>query len=313
MTEKKIVVLGTGGTIAGRAQTAYDALGYRAAEVSVSDLLRGVPGLDGAAIESEQVAQVDSKDMDCATWRALALRCAHWLAQDDVGGIVVTHGTDTMEETAYFLQALLAPRKPIVLTGAMRPATSPYADGPRNLADAVRVAGTAGASGAVLVFAGEIHDPVDVRKVHTYRLDAFGSGEAGPIGYVEEGRIRLKRSWPAAPADGAKPPVDAMAGDAAWPRVEVVMNHAGASGAIVQALVAQGIDGIVAAATGNGSLGQGLEAALLDAQARGVKVVRSTRCAEGVVLGHAGDRLPHSTLPPVKARIDLLLSLLAAR
>ncbi|MBA2675152.1 asparaginase [Ramlibacter sp.] len=313
MKDKKIVVLGTGGTIAGRAQAAYDALGYRAAEVSVEDLLRDVPGLGGQAIASEQVAQVDSKDMDCATWRRLALRCARWLQQDDVAGIVVTHGTDTMEETAYFLQALLAPRKPVVLTGAMRPATSPYADGPRNLADAVCVARAASASGVVVVFSGEIHDPVDVRKVHTYRLDAFGSGEAGPIGYVEEGRIRLKRNWPAALSDGAKPPVDTMAGEAAWPRVEVVLNHAGADGAVVQALVAQGIDGIVVAATGNGSLSQGLEAALLDAQARGVKVVRCTRCAEGVVLGHAADRLPHSTQSPVKARIDLLLSLLAGR
>ncbi len=313
MTDKKIVVLGTGGTIAGRAQAACDALGYRAAEVCVADLLRDVPGLDGQAIASEQVAQVDSKDMDCATWRKLALRCAHWLQQDDVAGIVVTHGTDTMEETAYFLQALLAPRKPVVLTGAMRPATSPYADGPRNLADAVCVARAASASGVVVAFAGEIHDPVDVRKVHTYRLNAFGSGEAGPIGYVEEGRIRLKRNWPAALSDDVRPPVDMMASDAAWPRVEVVLNHAGASGAVVQALVAQGIDGIVVAATGNGSLSQGLEAALLDAQARGVRIVRSTRCTEGVVLGHAVDRLPHSVQSPVKARIDLLLSLLAGR
>jgi L-asparaginase len=313
VSARKIVVLGTGGTIAGWSPAAQDAVGYRVGEVGVGELLRGVPGLEDVALESEQVAQVDSKDMNDAVWRRLAARCAHWLAQDEVAGVVVTHGTDTMEETAYFLQALLAPAKPVVLTGAMRPASSPFADGPRNLADAVRVAQADGACGVVVVFAGEIHDPADVRKVHTYRFDAFGTGDAGPIGYVEEGRLRLMRDWPARRGERSALPVEKAVGAAAWPRVEIVLNHAGADGAVVQALLALGVDGIVAAGTGNGTLNQALEAALLDAQARGVRVVRSTRCPEGVVLGHAADRLPHSALPPAKARIDLLLALLETR
>src|SRR4051794_34617606 len=131
----KIVVLGTGGTIAGRAASAQDNLGYRAAQVGVEDLLQGVPAASGLQLHAEQVAQVDSKDMDFTVWRSLALRCEHWLAQADVAGIVVTHGTDTMEETAFFLQSVLATDKPVVLTGAMRPATSAAPDGPQNLAD----------------------------------------------------------------------------------------------------------------------------------------------------------------------------------
>ena len=146
----------------------------------------------GVVLESEQVAQLDSKDMDFATWRALAGRVARHLARPEVAAIVVTHGTDTLEETAYFLQRVLAPAKPVVLTAAMRPATSRLADGPQNLADASPSRWPrAGARGVVVVVAGTVHSALDVRKVHPYRLDAFGSGDAGPIARVEEGRAAL--------------------------------------------------------------------------------------------------------------------------
>src|SRR4051812_44914182 len=114
----EIVVLGTGGTIAGRAASAADNVGYRAGEVPVDELLRGLAVPGGLRVHAEQVAQIDSKDMDFAVWATLAGRCAHWLAQEEVAGIVVTHGTDTIEETAFFLHCLLAPAKPVVLTGA---------------------------------------------------------------------------------------------------------------------------------------------------------------------------------------------------
>lgn len=309
VSDKKIVVLGTGGTIAGQAASAQDNVNYRAAQVGIAQLLQGVPALAGLAIESEQVAQIDSKDMDFAVWAALAGRCAHWLARDDVAGIVVTHGTDTMEETAFFLQAVLAPAKPVVLTGAMRPASSAAADGPQNLVDAVTVASAAGARGVAVVFAGTIHGAQDVAKAHPYRLDAFTSGDAGPLGYVEEGRLRLLRPWPvAAPAR----PLAALAPPAQWPRVEIVMSHAGAGGAIVEALVAQGVAGLVVGATGNGTLHHALEAALLRAAQGGVAVRRSTRCAQGQVLPAGGALLPLAEgLSPVKARIALMLELMA--
>ncbi len=142
---KKVVVLGTGGTIAGRASCASDNIGYTAAQVGVADLLASVPGLDavlaGHRLHSEQVAQVDSKDMGFALWQALASRISDHLAQPDVTGVVITHGTDTLEETAYFLHAVLPlalqNSKPVVLTCAMRPATALSPDGPQNLLDAV--------------------------------------------------------------------------------------------------------------------------------------------------------------------------------
>jgi L-asparaginase len=192
----------------------------------------------------------------------------------------------------------------------MRPATALVPDGPQNIVDAVAVAMNAAARGVVAVCAGTIHGAADVAKQHTYRVDAFSSGDAGPIGYVEEGGLRLLRAWPAADAQAAALLAKVEVANK-WPRVEILMNYAGAGGAIVEALAAQGVEGLVVAATGNGSLHHELEAALVAAQARGVKVLRSTRCAQGRVLARPDDKLPDSAgLSPVKARIELMLALL---
>jgi L-asparaginase len=309
VSARTIVVLGTGGTIAGRAASPADNLAYRAAQVGVADLLDGLGSPTGFTLRAEQVAQVDSKDMGFDVWCALARRCAHWLAQEDVAGVVVTHGTDTMEETAFFLQCVLAPAKPVVLTGAMRPATSAAADGPRNLADALAVAASPLAQGVTVVFAGAVHGAQDVQKEHSYRLDAFSSGDAGPIAYVEEGRLRLLRGWPQTLALRS---AGTLPDPGQWPRVEIVVNHAGAGPAIVRALVADGVAGLVAAGTGNGTLHQALEAALLEAHAAGVPVRRSTRCPQGRLIPLPADRLPAADgLSPVKARIALMLELMA--
>jgi L-asparaginase len=308
---QKIVVLGTGGTIAGTASNPTDSIGYKAAQVGVESLLSGIEGAHSVTLIAEQVAQADSKDMSFEIWRSLAARCHHWLAQPGVQGIVITHGTDTLEETAFFLHQVLPDAKPVVLTCAMRPATAVMADGPQNLLDAIAVASTPGAHGVVVVCAGAVHGAVDVYKSHPYRLDAFSSGDLGPIGYVEEGRLRLGRNWPTAPSHASTLAVR-VAGTTRWPRVEIVMNHAGADGAIVRALQAAGVDAVVAAGTGNGTLSRDLEQALLDAQAAGVRVLRASRCSGGRVIGHAGDALDDSRgLSPVKARIALLLELMA--
>jgi L-asparaginase len=316
MHPQNIVILGTGGTIAGRAASVSDNIGYTAAQVGVEELLAAIPALAQAGtVQTEQVAQIDSKDMSFAVWAKLAARVSHYLGQADVQGIVITHGTDTLEETAFFLQALLAPAKPVVLTCAMRPATALVPDGPQNLLDAVAVARHPGAQGVVAVCAGVIHGAADVQKVHTYRLDPFSSGDAGPTGYVEEGAVRLLRNWPEPKArytQAAIKNIANLARPADVPRVEIVMNHAGAGGAMVQALQAQGVQGLVVAGTGNGSLHHELEAALLKAQAAGVKVVRASRCLNGRVLPTPADQIPDSEgLSPVKARIQLILQLLA--
>ncbi len=309
MKAQQIVVLATGGTIAGRAARADDVLGYRAGEVGVDELLSGLPAPEGVLVTGEQVAQVDSKDMDFALWRRLAACCRHWLDQPQVQAVVVTHGTDTLEETAWFLQRVLAPAKPVVLASAMRPASAPAPDGPQNIADAFTVATTAGARGVVAVCAGAVHGAADVRKVHPYRLDAFGSGDAGPIAHVEAGAVRQLRPWPA-PSESAGL-FEQATREQSWPWVEIVHSHAGVDGRAVQALVAAGVQGLVVAATGNGTVHASLEQALLRAKEQGVHVVRSSRCLEGPVIAQAQDALPASRLTPAKARVELLLSLLA--
>lgn len=325
---EKIVVLGTGGTIAGTAASAADNIGYTAAQLAVSELLEGVPGLAralaGRALVSEQVAQLDSKDMSFAVWQALAMRVSHYLAQAQVRAVIITHGTDTLEETAYFLHAVLPAsqlaNKVVVLTCAMRPASSLSPDGPQNMMDAVAVANTMGARGVVAVCAGTVHGALEVQKVHPYRLDAFSSGDAGPLGYVEEGCLRLVRDWPPASAGLAQYAIDDIAGRKDWPRVEIVMNYAGATGALVDALMAEGgavdpvsapLRGLVVVATGNGTVHHELEAALTRAQAAGLHVVLATRCSSGRVLPSPDSAFPDSKgLSPVKARVAMMLALM---
>lgn len=318
--KRKVIVLGTGGTIAGRAKSSGDNIGYTAGQVGVDELLGDIDAPPGVVLLAEQVAQVDSKDMSFAIWQKLAQRCAHWLAEPDVVGLVITHGTDTLEETAFFLHSVLAPSKPVVLTCAMRPATALAPDGPQNVRDAIVVATTQGASGVVVVCAGTLHSALDVQKVHTYRLDAFDSGDAGPLGYAEEGSVRLLRNWPSAMS--ASPDVfDRVAAAVEWPRVEILVSHAEARGSIVDVLLreresgcAEPLSGLVLAATGNGTLHHALEAAALRAQAAGVAVVRATRCAQGRILPRQNELLRDAgALTPVKARIELMLELLAGQ
>ncbi|MBU1362002.1 MAG: asparaginase [Gammaproteobacteria bacterium] len=313
----KVVVLGTGGTISGRAASAGDNIGYVTGQVGVAELLDGVAAPPGTVLHVEQVAQVDSKDMSDDVWLNLASRCAHWLADPEVAGVVVAHGTDTLEETAFYLQAVLACAKPIVLTCAMRPSTALSPDGPPNLRDAIVVAATEGAQGVMAVCAGVVHGAMDVQKMHTYRLDAFGSGDAGPIAYVEEGVVRRLRDWPTS-SPRAAGLLDRLASVDSWPRVDIVLSHAGASGEIIDALVdarsghgVRPVRGLVLAATGNGTLHHALEAAAQRAQAAGVAVVRATRCAEGRILPKASDSIADmGALTPVKARVALMLDLL---
>jgi L-asparaginase len=305
-TASLVVILATGGTIAGSG----DDVGYTAGQVGVAQLVAAVPPLAGRALECEQIAQLDSKDMSHAVWQRLAQQVAHHLARAEVAGVVITHGTDTLEETAYFLQRVLAPAKPVVLTAAMRPSTSLQADGPQNLLDAVTVAATAGARGVVAVLQGRVHGPLEVRKAQPFALDAFDSGEAGPVALVQEGRVRALRPWPAGVGLG----VQCIARDPAhWPRVDIVVSHAGATGAVVDALVASGAQALVVEGTGNGTVHESLLVALARAQADGRPVVRASRCSGGAVVGSPDGALPSAGgLTPAKARVELLLGLLTS-
>ena len=307
-----VVIIGTGGTIAGTAANSADSLGYTAGTLKPAQLVAAVPALAAYTIETVALAQVDSKDMEPAIWQALARECTQQLARADVAGVVVTHGTDTLEETAYFLHRTVRADKPLVLTAAMRPATALSADGPQNLLDAVRVALTAGAQGVLAVLAGRVLAGADLRKVHGWVVDAFSSGDAGPLAVVQGEAVRLLRPWPAAPLHRA----GIHAHQAArWPLVEIVTSHAGARGEMLTAIVDAGAAGIVISGTGNGSVHRSLLAAAVAAQARGVSVIRASRCLlGGVVNGQPAeqDQIPSAgTLTPYQARIELMLDLLA--
>lgn len=305
--QKKIVILGTGGTIAGTAEQASDNVGYRAASLGVEQLVAAVPALAGRALEAEQVAQVDSKNMTHALWQRLAQRAQEHLSRPEVQGLVVTHGTDTLEETAYFLHRVLAPAKPLVLTASMRPATALLADGPQNLLDAVTVASHPQARGVVLAFAGRVLAADGLRKVQAYRVDAFD----GPVvALVEEGQLRMLQPWP----QGAGLGLELLAADPAdWPRVAWLTHHVGAEPDLVDACVAAGFGGIVVAATGNGSLSDAMQAAVARAQAAGVVCRRSTRCASGYLVAPQGEPTASEAAGPAQARVALLLDLLARR
>lgn len=321
----KVVFLGMGGTIAGTATEAGDNVGYKSGQLDLTQVLGRVPGLQAAlsgdTLHCEQVANVDSKDMEFGDWRRLAQRVSEHLASHDVRSVVITHGTDTLEETAFFLASVLPAdllaQKVVVLTCAMRPASAHSPDGPQNLLDAVAVARAAGAAGVLVVCAGTVHGARDVQKVHPYRLNAFDSGDAGPLAYVEEGRVRQVRAWERSlPAMRFTIPVNVTA---EWPRVDIVVSHAGATAAIVHALMAQvpeataPLRGLVVAGTGNGTVHKALDEALRHAQSKGIRVVRSTRCAWGAIVAASGatEALPHfDGLSPVKSRIALMLELL---
>ena len=308
----RVVLITTGGTIAGVAASAQDHVNYRAGVLGATELLASVPGLSDAAVESLSVAQIDSCDMDHATWVRLALAVQTQLARPEVAGVVVTHGTDTLEETAFFLHHTVQADKPVVLTAAMRPATAASPDGPQNLADAVVLAGRAaqhGACGVLAVMGGVVHAGVDLRKLHGYRIDAFSSGDAGPLALVQEGMVRRWRAWPdSAPAFAAVLHTD----PADWPVVDIVTSHAGARGATLDALVAAGARGIVLAGTGNGTVHATLRAAAQRALQQGVQVVRASRCVAGGVVGAPAGALPSAgDATPAQARILLLLRLVS--
>lgn len=303
-----IVILGTGGTIAGKAAQANDNVGYKAGEIRVEALIAGVPGLSAFRLEALQLAQLDSKDMDFETWGRLARAVAGHLAREEVRGVLITHGTDTLEETAYFLHRVLAPRKPVVLTAAMRPATALQLDGPQNMLDAAHLVNDAAATGVMVCVAGQVYGAEQVQKTHSYRVDAFRGRDGTVLAQVEEGQLRwLAQALPAPEAVGlAALPAEG----GAWPRVEIVLNHASADGRLVRLLAHDGVEGLVVAGTGNGTLSTALEQALLDAQDAGVQVLRSTRCDGGPVAENGRGLAAAGALSPVKARVELMLRLL---
>jgi L-asparaginase len=317
---QKIVVLGTGGTIAGESSSENEGLSYKAAQRSIDDLLKAVASvanglpkvLHDVEFESEQVAQLDSKDMDFATWHRLALRCEHWLSQPEVTGLVITHGTDTLEETAYFLSRVVKSTKPIVLTCAMRPANFKDADGPQNLRDALSVTASLQGAGVYLVAAGEIHHSQYMQKVHPTRLNAFDSAEFGPVGVIVHDQIERFVHHDQLPKQIAPIGASEMPEPSQWPWVEILINHVQVSHKHLEALLQVGVQGLVIAGTGNGSVNTGLQEGLAKARANGIPVRLSTRCSQGYVIATETHRFEvQEKLNPVKTRVALMLDMLS--
>ena len=312
-TLPRIRVLATGGTIAG-AQI-RGARGYKAAALSTGALIGAVPQLSALArLDVEQVAAIGSQDMDDATWLTLAARTQAALDQPAVAGVVITHGTDTMEETAFFLNLVVHSEKPVVLVGAMRPATAISADGPMNLYNAIAVAACPAARGrGVLVVANdEIHFAREVAKTNTTQVGTFRATHRGLAGVVNSGRLHLYG-----------PPTRrhthqsefSLAGLTALPRVDIVYAHAGMDRTLIDAAVRAGARGLIIAGVGDGNLGAAALAAATAAARAGIAVVRSSRTGGGVVERNieidddAPGFIAADELNPQKARVLLLLGL----
>jgi L-asparaginase len=256
--------------------------------------------------------------MSLALWTTLAQRVNALLASDDIDGVVITHGTDTLEETAYLLHLTVKNTKPVVLTAAMRPSSALSADGPLNLLNAVSVAANRAAhgQGVLVAFNNRIHSARDVVKTSTFALDAFQSPEVGALGWVQDGRVEFQRGV-VRPHTVATEFAIASTSVNAWPAVEIVTSYAGATRVLVDVLVQAGVRGIVVAGTGNGSIHAALQQALADAAARGVAIVRASRVGSGHVMhnGAASDDalgfVSANSLNPYKARVLLMLALAA--
>ena len=366
----KIVVLGTGGTIAGLTTGAPGQGQYRAGQVGIEEILKQALGVDlkpHFELRLEQVCQIDSKDLEVEHWQMLLARLQVALLDPEVKGLVITHGTDTMEETAFLLSWLLPQDKPVVLTGGMRAFDAEDSDGARNLQDAMRVLGALiehQMGGVRVVFAGQVHSGSEVQKMHAVSLKAFESAPLELSGEVIDLRADWRPQTQAAPVDVwpfLRPSLESVLAHAHWPRVEVVMSHAGlATGGVLQALVDQkmawlgthsgqgpaqepalGMEGLVIAGTGSGTWSESMREPLLALMSLGVTVVFTTRVPWGreALRGHpllASSQPPTewsahvepqatwrpetqlasavlSRLPPLKARIALVLHLMASK
>lgn len=314
-----IAVLATGGTIAG-AQANATAAGYKAGSFSVNDLLDAVPQLAGLAeIRAEQVANVGSQNMTHAVWRALAQRVDTLCRDASVAGIVITHGTDTLEETAYFLSLVIRHDKPVVLVGAMRPATALGAEGPANLYNAVALARhpDARGRGPLVVMNEDVHYAREIQKIASAGLCAFASPNRGRAGVMHGGVPFFYSRNTTTHTDKSEFSL-ALLEKAGWPRVDIVYAYANLQADLIDFL-ADTADGIVLAGVGDGNATDLAIEGLGRAAANGVAVVRSSRTGSGFVardvelddarLGFVAAR----DLNPQKARILLMLGLSLTR
>ena len=311
---KSLLLLATGGTIAGCADDSATLNNYTAGVLGGDALLAAVPQLqDLATISVEQVANVDSADLLFEHWRALVARIRDaFAAEPELAGVVITHGTNTLEETAWLLQLLIDDPRPVVLVGAMRPATALSADGPLNLLQAVQVALSpeARGHGVLVVMDGQIHGAQRVTKVATQGVGAFASPGGGPLGWVDDAGVHL-----AAVLESRPKPLAQLQLPKHWPGVAIVYGCVDPSVDGITALLGAGVRGFVFTGTGAGQLSETERSALEAWNGPFPLMLRSNRCGSGPVYGDADQAqlglLPAGCLNPQKARVLLILALIA--
>lgn len=311
-----ITILATGGTIAGVGQAGSTDTRYTAGKLPIDQLLNAVPDIHKIAnIKGEQIAQIGSQAMNDQVWLKLAARINELLSRKDVDGIVVTHGTDTQEETAYFLNLTVKSSKPVVIVGAMRSSTAISADGPKNLYDAVAIAADPKSAGRGVLQAmnDRIYSARDVTKINTTGVEAFQSANFGPLGLIFNGKpayyhaITRKHTIT---SDLSTDKLDKL------PKVDIVYGYANMTATAIDAFVNSGSKGIITAGVGNGNLYPEAEEALKRAVAKGVVVVRSSRVFSGRTTtdSEVDDKalgfVASDDLNPQKARVLLQLVLL---
>lgn len=310
----KVRVLATGGTIAGAQASATD-YGYKSGAYDVNSLLAAVPNLDKlAVITGEQVANIGSQDMSDEIWLKLGKRVNEVLASPDADAILITHGTDTLEETSYFLSLVTKSEKPVVMVGSMRPATAISADGPGNIYNGVAVATTTDAAGkgTLVVLNDTIHYARNVVKTDTTSVQTFASLNRGPAGVVHTGKVEWFEPMDRKLGRATEFSIDGLD---RLPRVDVIYAHANMSADLIDAAIRNGAKGLVVAGVGDGNMTTPALDVLSRAAQSGIVVVRSTRVPSGIVLrnNEINDDekgfVASGELNPAKSRVLLQLAL----
>ena len=316
---KRLLVLATGGTIAGAGADAMQLNHYEAGALSVDALVNAVPDVQSLAqLDLEQIANVDSADLQFAHWCRLVERIREAFADDpELAGVVITHGTNTLEETAWLLQLLIDDPRPVVLVGAMRPATALSADGPLNLFQAIQVAVSSAArcQGVLVVMDGQIHAAKAVTKISTQGVSAFASPGSGPLGWVDDDGVHLPAVHPAAVLESRPKPFAQLQLPKHWPEVAIVYGCVDPAVDWSTALLGAGVQGLVFTGTGAGQLSEKERSALKAWNGPLPLMLRSNRCGSGPVYGDPDQAqfglLPAGCLNPQKARVLLILALIA--
>lgn len=311
--KSRIAILGTGGTIAGFIDSTIATTGYTAGAIDIDVLIKAVPQIrDLADISWEQIANIDSSNMCDEIWLRLAKKIAKLFAEG-IDGVVITHGTDTMEETAYFLNLTIKSDKPVVLVGAMRPSTAISADGPKNLYNAVALVANKEAKnkGVMVAINDKILSARGVVKTHSLNVDAFSSPDFGDLGYIVDGKVFFYNNVTKAHIKNAPFDVSKLT---SLPKVDILYSYSNdGSGVAAKALFEHGTKGIVVAGSGAGSIHKNQKDVLKELLKKGLKVVVSSRVVAGCVAVSDSDEklgfISAEDLNPQKARVLLILAL----